>query len=37
MGKWHIGETCETCGTAVRKILWGMPTEAGARQAERTG
>ncbi len=37
MGKLHIGETCEICGTAVRKIMWGMPTEAGAREAERKG
>jgi hypothetical protein len=37
MGKSHLGETCETCGTTVRKIMWGMPIEADARQAERKG
>lgn len=37
MGKWHIGETCETCGGTVMKIMWGMPTLGGAAEAEREG
>ena len=37
MSKWHIGETCGTCGGKVMEIMWGMPTLEGAREAERKG
>jgi len=37
MGKWHIGETCETCGGRVMKIMWAMPTECGAASYDRDG
>lgn len=37
MNESHIGETCDTCGTKVMPILWGMPTEEGLADAKRNG
>jgi hypothetical protein len=37
MGKLHIGEICTECGTKVARIMWGLPTEEGAAEAERKG
>jgi len=37
MGEWHIGETCNTCGGKVMKIMWGMPLFDGTNEADREG